>query len=155
MNPLPEADRLERFGVFVLLALGLVVIFRLIYWVRRLPVSPDPWDETTAESLESDEIGEVCRKCSQPHPPGQSFCEHCGTAVGAYNNWMPYVYLFSEGEVLRTGVTGKFRLNAMTIGGYVLYSLTCYLIFAPIYWYLLFRNIQRIKAEQAKPTVAT
>lgn len=149
MTPLHEAERLARFMVFILIALGVVVSYRLIRWVRRLPVSPDPWDEQTAQSLDAETTAEICHKCSRPHPPEQPFCEHCGAAIGTYNNCMPYVYLFSEGEVLRTGVAGKFRVNALTVGGYLIYSLISYLIFAPIYWYLLFRNVRRIKAEAA------
>lgn len=152
MTPFPEAERLAWFVVLVLVALSVVVIYRLIRWVRRLPVSPDPWDEQTTQTLEAEVTAEVCHKCSQPHPPEQSFCDHCGAAIGSYNNCMPYVYLFSEGEVLRTGVVGKFRVNALTVGGYLIYSLISYLIFAPIYWYLLFRNVRRIKAEAANST---
>lgn len=152
MTPISEANRLEQFGALALVALGTIAVIRLILWVRRLPVSADPWDQKTAETLTAAETSGVCHKCSQPHSDNQPFCEHCGAAVGDYNNVLPYVYIFSQGEVLRTGATGTFRVNAMTIGGYLIYSLSCYLIFAPIYWYLLFRNIQRIKAEEGKTT---
>lgn len=151
MATLPEADRLARLGVLVLITITSVAAYRLFRWIQHLPVPPDPWDEQTARDLESAPLTEVCPKCSQPHPREHNFCEHCGAAIGAYNNVMPYVYLFSEGEVLRTGVTGKFRVNALTIGGFLIYSLMCYLIFAPIYWYLLLRNIRRLKAEDSAP----
>lgn len=149
MTPLSETERLARFGLLVLIALSVVLIYRLFRWIRQLPVPPDPWDEQTAQTLNAEDTAEVCHKCSQPHPSGQPFCENCGAAIGAYNNCMPYVYIFSEGEVLRTGVVGKFRVNALTIGGYLIYSLITYVIFAPIYWYLFFRNLRRIKAEAA------
>jgi len=147
MTPLPEAERLVRFVVLGLIALSVVLICRLIRWIQWLPVSPDPWDHQTAQTLEAEATTEVCHKCSRPHLSEQPFCEYCGAAIGTYNNCMPYVYLFSEGEVLRTGVAGKFRVNALTVGGYLIYSLISYLIFAPIYWYLLLRNVRRIKAE--------
>lgn len=125
---------------------------QFLKWLRQLPVPPDPWDAEVAESLESPDVSPVCHKCSQPQPQGQTFCEHCGCAVGDYNNCMPYVYLFSEGEVLRTGSGGKFRVNAVTIAGFLLYSLTCYLIFAPVYWYLLYKNIRRIERDEMSDT---
>lgn len=149
MTPLSEMDRLANLGGLVLLALSGGAFYRLIQWIRYLPLSPDPWDQLTTTALDSDEFEAVCHKCGQPHPTETRFCENCGGALGCYNNWMPYVYIFSEGEVLRTGATGKFRVTALTVGGYVIYSLIAYLIFAPVYWYFLFRNIRRLKAEQA------
>ena len=56
---------------------------------------------------------------------------------------MPYLNAFSEGEVFRNGVTDRMRKNAVTIAGYFLYSLGSYLIFAPIFWVYLFRNMRR------------
>jgi hypothetical protein len=57
---------------------------------------------------------------------------------------MPYLNAFSEGEVFRNGVTDRMRKNAVTIAGYFLYSLGSYLIFAPIFWVYLFRNLRSL-----------
>jgi hypothetical protein len=53
---------------------------------------------------------------------------------------MPYVNAFSEGEVYRSGVLEHVRRSPLLIAGYLLISLS-YLIFAPIYWFLLFKNL--------------
>jgi len=58
---------------------------------------------------------------------------------------MPYVYIFSQGEVLRNGVTDRLRASPLTIIGYLIYSLGNYFIFAPIYWYFFFNNLRRLK----------
>ena len=68
---------------------------------------------------------------------------------------MPYVELFSEGEVFRNGVLDRVRLSPLTVAGYVLYSLTQYLILAPVYWFFLFRRWREMArqngAEETKP----
>jgi hypothetical protein len=148
----------EQLDLLILLSgvvFGGFTIYRLIAWVRAAPLSPDPWDSEVATSLEELDAGPLCHRCFAPQPANQWFCEHCGSAVGDYNNWMPYVYLFSEGEVLRNGVTAKFRANALTIVGYLLYSLCTFaVVFAPVYWFFLFRNLGRIKKE-ARQTLAS
>jgi predicted metal-binding membrane protein len=66
---------------------------------------------------------------------------------------MPYIQVFSEGEVLRNGVNDKLRQNALIVAGYLLVSLNFYLVFAPIYWLLLFKNLKRQK-ESVEQTVS-
>lgn len=139
-------------GILAVILLAGFGIYRLFLWIRELPVSPDPWSPEIEKSLEGPDAVPICHKCFTPQPPGQWFCEHCGSAVGEYNNWMPYVYLFSEGEVLRNGVTEKIRVNALTIVGYVLFSSCSYLVFAPVYWYFFFKNLRRIKSEESHQT---
>ena len=58
---------------------------------------------------------------------------------------MPFVCVFSQGEILRNGVTDKLRANPLTIIGYLIYSLANYFIFAPIYWFFFFKNLKRLK----------
>lgn len=65
---------------------------------------------------------------------------------------MPYVYIFSQGEILRNGVTDKLKPGPFIIIGYVLYSLFSYFIFAPLYWFFLFKNLRRLKEEKLKET---
>ena len=36
----------------------------------------------------------------------------------------------------------KMRVNVLTIVGYLLYSITNYLIFAPVFWFFLLRNLR-------------
>ena len=131
---------------------GLVLagLWRFVIWVREAPTTPDPWDAETKQKLSEPEAQEVCHHCLAPQPPTAWFCARCGSAVGTYNNWMPYVYIFSQGEVLRNGVTDKLRAGPLTIVGYLLYSLSNYFIFAPIYWFFLFKNLRRLKRERLK-----
>ena len=129
---------------------GLVVVcvWQLVVWVRNAPLRPDPWDAIIEHELSEPDAVEVCHHCFSPQPRAAWFCEHCGSAVGPYNNLMPYVCILSQGEVLRNGVTDKLRTNSLTIVGYLFYSLGNYFIFAPLYWFFFFKNLKRIKAER-------
>lgn len=129
--------------------IGMVAVFawRLFVWLRESPRTPDPWDEATEKRLAEPDAVEVCHHCFTPLTSDRWFCEHCGAAVGPYNNLMPFIYVFSEGEVLRNGVSEKLRPRPLIIVGYLLLSVSVYLFFAPIYWFFLFRNLMRRKAE--------
>ncbi|TAK98552.1 MAG: hypothetical protein EPO07_11860 [Verrucomicrobia bacterium] len=147
MHPL---DKSELLAVTIGLAvLGGFSFWRLLLWIKSAPVKPDPWDAATEAAVQSEEAVQVCHHCLSEVPPGQWFCEHCGCAVGPYNNWMPYLQTFSEGEVFRNGVLDNVRRSPLTIFGYVLSSFTQYLIFAPVFWFFLFRNFRRTRAEDA------
>lgn len=126
--------------LLALTALAVFGVWRLLVWVRSAPVKPDPWDEATEAAVQQEDAVPVCHHCLTPAPAGQWFCERCGNAVGPYNNWMPYIHVFSEGEVFRNGVLDKMRRSPLTIVGYFLASLANYFIFAPIYWFFLFRH---------------
>ena len=106
-------------------------------------MTSDPWDEETERAVQEDNAVQVCHRCLAPALPGQWFCEHCGCAVGPYNNWMPYVYLFSQGEILRNGVWDRLKPNFLTVMGYLLISLCSFAFAAPAYWFFLFRNFGR------------
>jgi hypothetical protein len=127
-------------GVAALAVTGGFAFWRVLLWIRNSPIHPDPWDTATQQAVEQPDAPEVCYHCATPLPPGSWFCEHCGRAVGPYNNLMPYVNAFSEGEVYRSGVLEHVRRSPLLIAGYLLISLS-YLIFAPIYWFLLFKNL--------------
>ncbi|MBI3851491.1 MAG: zinc ribbon domain-containing protein [Verrucomicrobia bacterium] len=117
-----------------LLIAAVVIYFaarRLLTWIRQAPVKSDPWSPEIEEAVQQADATPLCHKCFTPQPPGSWFCEHCGSAVGPYNNWMPYVYVFSQGEVLRNGVTEKIRINVLTVAGYLLFSFSSYVVFAP------------------------
>jgi hypothetical protein len=132
------------FGISFLLLTGL---WRLIVWVREAPIKPDPWDAAVAQKLSEPETAEVCPHCLTQQPPTAWFCSHCGKAVGPYNNLMPFLNVFSEGEVFRNGTTGRFRNRPVIIIGYMLLSLAAYSFFAPIFWYFLLSNLKRPLSE--------
>jgi hypothetical protein len=43
---------------------------------------------------------------------------------------------------MRAGVMDHVRSSPLVVFGYLLCSLSSYAIFAPLYWYFLFRNIR-------------
>ena len=137
---LPE-DPATRVGVLAVVAgLGLG-LWALIRWLVSGPLRPDPWgDEVTAE-LAKDEATPLCHRCLTPHDPRVDFCPDCGAPVGLYTNWLPYPYLFSIGHTLRIGTSGDFRHSPLTIAGFFLLGIAEYALFAPIYWFMLFRSL--------------
>jgi hypothetical protein len=129
---------------------GLVLagLWRAVVWVRTAPTKPNPWGEEIEASLQAEDATPICHRCLTPHSNAAWFCEHCGSAVGTYNNLMPFVYVFSQGEVFRNGVTDKLRASPFLITGYLLSSLVNYSIFAPLYWFFFFKNLKRLEAEK-------
>ena len=130
--------------------LVLAVFWRFIVWIREAPTTPDPWDAETEQKLSGPEAVEVCSHCFTEQPPAAWFCAHCGSAVGPYNNLMPYVQVFSEGEVFRNGTSGRFRNRPLILIGYFLITLATLSFLAPIYWCSLLLNWQR-PADEQKP----
>jgi len=130
--------------VFLLLA-GL---WRFIAWIREAPSKPDPWDAEVEQKLSEPEAVEVCPHCLTQQPPTAWFCKHCGKAVGPYNNLMPYLNVFSEGEVLRNSATGRLRKRPFILIGNFLIILAINPLFAPIYWFLVLFNLNRPPMEQ-------
>jgi hypothetical protein len=135
-------------------AIAAAGFYRLVVWVRAAPVRPDPWDEETERQLHEPGAVEVCHRCFRPQPPEAWFCGHCGSAVGPYNNCMPFLNLFSEGEVYRNGVSDRLRPTPLIIGGYLLMSLYSYNLFAPLYWFYLFKNLFRKHEDIPAPAGA-
>lgn len=136
------ADPNHLVAGFAIGGLVLAGLWRLIAWVRDAPLTPDPWDAETDQKLSEPEAVQVCHHCFTPQPDTAWFCEHCGSAVGRYNNWMPFVYIFSTGEVFRNGVTNRMRASPLIVIGYLLCALGNYLLFAPIYLFFLFKNLK-------------
>ena len=106
--------QLALVGLFIALA------WWVTWWVKQAPVTPDPWDIDTEKKLDEPETSQACHHCSTPLSPTAWFCPHCGSAVGPYNNVMPYVHIFSEGEVFRNGMDGRFRNRPLVLIGYML-----------------------------------
>jgi hypothetical protein len=118
--------------------------------VRDAPSKPDPWDAEVEQKLHEPEAQEVCHHCFDPQPSTAWFCARCGSAVGPYNNLMPYVHIFSEGEVFRNGTSGRFQNRPLILIGYFLISLGSFSFFAPIYWFSFFLN-WKCQADGKKP----
>jgi len=123
--------------------LAVAALWRLIIWVRDAPVTPDPWDAEVEKEIKEPEAQEICPHCSTPQSSGAWFCPHCGRAVGPYNNVMPYLQVFSEGEVFRNGASGQFRNRPFILFGYFLVTMGTFPLFAPIYLLSLLLNWNR------------
>jgi hypothetical protein len=133
---------------FAILLVVVVVGIRLFFWFTApTPPTSDPWGPDIEQTLRDPDLPMICHRCLTPHPSTGWFCPTCGASVGPYNNYMPFIYIFSQGEVLRAGVTDHIRRSPLTVMGYLLYSLGLYSIFAPFYWYFLFRNLNRHRPE--------
>jgi hypothetical protein len=135
-------------GIVAIVAIGGWLAFRLLQRWFSAPVSPDPWGPEVADALDQPDATAVCPHCQCPSERTRWFCPECGRAVGDYNNLNPYLYLFSMGEVLREGTTGRVRKSWLTIVGFVFLSLIEYTLLAPVYWFLLFRNLSRQRGPQ-------
>ncbi|HUB88027.1 MAG TPA: hypothetical protein VMB22_09065 [Verrucomicrobiae bacterium] len=127
--------------------LAVAAFIRLIFWVRDAPVTPDPWDEETQKKLSEPDAVEVCPHCLTEQSPTAWFCPRCGRAVGPYNNLMPYVMVFSQGEVLRNGTSGRLPRSPLIVIGYLLISVTMFPLFVPFYLFSLFLNWNRPASE--------
>ena len=137
------SDPYQVIGEFGLAFLFLAGLWWLITWIRDAPVTPDPWDAEVAQKLSDPETPEICPHCSTPQPPTAWFCSHCGKAVGPYNNLMPFLNVFSEGELLRNGTSARFRNRPLVVIGYLLVTLGINPFFAPIYWFFLLSNLNK------------
>lgn len=147
-------------GGYAAAGIAVYLFWRLIVWVRDSPTHPDPWEPDVAQKLTDPDTAEICPHCSTPQPPTAWFCEHCGRAVGPYNNLMPYLQVFSEGEVLRNGTGSRLRKGLLIPAGYFLISINfvfmgvllvpnspmlAILSFAGLfsYWMLILKNVFR------------
>ena len=124
----PGNDR-ELAALVTLLICGLA-IYRAIVWVMEARRTADPWGSEIDEALAKEEAAPLCDHCLAPQEHNGWFCPQCGATVGPYSNYLPYVYLFSQGEVLRAGVSQRFRRTPLIAIGYVLLSLG-------FFWYLI------------------
>jgi hypothetical protein len=127
----------------VVLVVIAVALFRLVLSIMQAPRTDDPWGKEIDEAVNQDNAVPVCHHCLTPQEHNGWFCPECGATVGPYCNYMPYIYIFSQGEVLRAGVTERFRRSRLITIGFVLFTLGMLSVAAPIYWFFLFRNLRR------------
>ena len=143
----------DHTGILVILGLLGLIFYRFVVLRKGEQRAPDPWDEEIEKEINQDDAVPLCHHCLTPQTHDGWFCPECGATVGPYSNFMPFVYIFSQGEALRTGVTERVRPKPIIVIGYVLFPLCMYQIFAPIYWYFLFKNLLRSDATppEAQP----
>jgi hypothetical protein len=140
-----------QIAMLAVLALAVAAVYGLVRWIMQAKPKPDPWGPEVEAAIQGPDARPVCHHCFTPQEDPNWFCPECGAAIGPYNNLMPYVNIFSEGEVLRTGVTGHWRTSRLMVLGYLLFSVGAYAIAAPVYWYFLRQNLRRQAALTAEP----
>ena len=132
-------------GALIILGAVVLVAIALAVWIfSGDSLSPDPWGPEIEQLIQDPATEPLCHRCLTPQSPIGWFWPECGTGVGPYNNYMPFVYTFSVGEVLRAGVLDHVRRSPVVVLGYLMCSAN-YAVFAPIYWYYLFSNFRRHK----------
>lgn len=130
-------------GALAITLVTLVLGWRLVRWFVAGRPGPNPWDEETERSIQQPGASPLCRRCLEPYAESARYCSHCGLPVDSLVPLSPFHQQFALGDVLLTGTQRRFPVNWLTITGYLFLSTAQYLIFAPVYWFLLLRNIRR------------
>jgi len=123
---------------------------RLRAWRARLP--SDPWPAELDEQVRRHEAVPVCHHCFRPQEEATWFCRDCGAVAGPYNNLMPYIRIFSIGEVFRSGVGPEARFTPLTTTGYILIGLSHWGYLAPLYYLRLFLNFRKLRRASRRPS---
>lgn len=98
-----------------------------------------PWSDEEQEAVNRPDAVRICHRCTAPQEHPGWFCPECGAATGPYNNCMPFVNIFSTGEVLRAGIDKETRFAKWVYPTYFLFGAFECLIFFPLYWIRLIR----------------
>lgn len=141
--------RVELFVVCLIAFMAVVLLGRVVLWFCGKPARPNPWDDDAEAKLHEPDAVSLCPRCLEPEREGVQFCRDCGCAVGPYVMWSPYLYIFALGDLLRTGVDRPLRASIPVLVFLLVISAGEYLVFAPIYWFFLVRNIRRQARERA------
>ena len=101
---------------------------------------PDPWSAETDAAVRGPSAVPLCINCLFPQGPHRWFCPHCGFPTGDCVAVMPYLQVFVMGEALRRGVAGSPERRAGVQFFLVVYSSAEYAVFAPLYWFWMWRR---------------
>ena len=124
-----------------------ILTSRIRAWWRSRDIA-NPWPDEQDVAIHLPDAIPVCHRCITPCDLPVWFCPTCGAAIGPYNNIMPYIYIFSIGEALRSGVGPEAHFTPFRTFAYVSIGLAEYSIFAPLYFIRLYRNYKRLKDTQ-------
>jgi hypothetical protein len=101
---------------------------------------PDPWPAEVDQTVKDPSAAPLCINCLFPQAPHQWFCAHCHYPTGDYVPMMPYLQIFPMAEVLRRGVIGPPERRTGVQVFLIVFSLTQYAVFAPLYWFWMARR---------------
>jgi hypothetical protein len=91
---------------------------------------PEEPDRNDFEDLWSGDVP-CCTGCGRPYRPGQNYCEHCGTGVGQWTPYIPYVNIpfnYRPFGDLWAGLSGREHVG----WGRRIFYFLLYLLYAPI-----------------------
>jgi hypothetical protein len=69
--------------------------YGLVRWLKSAETTPDPWGPDIEQHVHDPQTPALCLRCLIPQQDDAWFCPECGSAVGPYNNYMPFVVIFS------------------------------------------------------------
>jgi hypothetical protein len=153
----PGDIKVVAVALFIVIGFG---IYRFIQHFRGLVPRPDPWGKEIEAAVYNDSAVPLCHRCFTEHENTTLFCPKCGAAVGDYNNVMPWVQVFSEGEVLRNSLFDRLRVNAITIAGFFVFTLALGvitgvgLILMPFFWAMFAKNVARNRFLEAEEKIS-
>ena len=133
----------QTLGALAILGLIGAVIYLFCQWLLARPRNPDPWGSDVEQAVQGAEAAPLCPHCLTPQEHDGWFCPECGSTTGQYSNYLPYVYIFSLGDALRSGVQRREPWTPWLVAAYVLVAFAWFSILAPIYCLLLFMNRAR------------
>lgn len=143
-------------ATFAAIILGLVGCWFLFRWFVNGPRTPDPWDQKTEESLHQPDAMPLCSRCLEAHDAEARFCHNCGVPVDPLVAFSPYLYIFAFGDMLRAGVSRRFRINWVTVTGFLLLPLAFLpFLLAFVYWFIFLRNLNHRPEALAQPDPGT
>lgn len=113
------------------------------FWREQERRCADPWSAEDDAAAKGDDALPLCPYCLTPQEGAGWFCAKCGASVGPYNNSMPYLYIFSIGDALRSGMSDGARRSPFTAFGYAFLALAAMPVLAPVYLVRLFAKWRR------------
>jgi hypothetical protein len=149
LNTFPQTPE-QTLGTLAILALIGAAIYLFCRWLWACPLSPDPWGAELQQVVDKGEGASLCPHCLTPQEHDGWFCPECGSTTGQYGNYLPAVYIFSIGDVVRAGVERQTAWPAWMAVGYVLMSFAWLSVLAPLYCVFLFLNRLRIRNLQSQ-----
>jgi hypothetical protein len=135
----------EAVGLMVIGAGAVFLLLKVIKWFCTGKPGPEVWNEETEHRLHQPDATPLCTRCLEPQETDELFCHNCGMPVDPLVPFSPYLYLFAFGDILAVGTTRRFRVNWLTVTGFVLLPVAFLgVILAPVYWFFFFQNLRRM-----------
>ncbi len=100
----------------------------------------DPWSAEVEAAVRQPDAVPLCSNCLCPQGPHPHFCPNCAFPTGDRVAAMHYLNVFVVGELVRQGVSGPPERRWGVKAFLVVLGALQYSVFAPIYWYWLWRR---------------